>query len=68
MPVLSCSETRGRSGCGFRWRSIRATAASSLRRHELQQMFDDAVGHFLLQIVAGRERPGVDEMACVFAP
>src|SRR5262249_58257907 len=31
-------------------------------------MVDDAVGCFLLQIVAGRERFGVDEIACELPP
>jgi hypothetical protein len=38
------------------------------RREEFDEMIVDLVGRFLLQVVAGRERLGIDEVARIFAP
>jgi len=38
------------------------------RREEFEEMFDNAVGRFLLQVVAGRKRLRIDEIARELAP
>src|ERR1700736_3089313 len=46
----------------------KADLAVGSRREEFDEMIVDAIGRFLLQVVAGRERLRIDEVARELAP